>query len=118
MNVRPLDALTRRLNELREQDRMTWMEDGQGWVGEPDEILNALAEDGFDECKRATTASRADCRPAGGVWQGINPRTGSVASAIWVARASGQPAMMFVEIDGQVIGRPGPDPATEAGGQA
>ncbi len=74
------------LNELREQGRMTWIEQEHGWVAVPDEVLNALAEDGFDECKREMTTSRRDCRPAGGVWQGVDTRTGSVASAIWVNR--------------------------------
>jgi len=115
--MRPMDALTLGLNDLREQDRMTWMEQGAGWLGVPDEILDALMEDGFDECKRATTASRPDRRPAGGLWQGVNPRTGSVASAIWVARALGQPAMLFIQIDGESITRPGRNPVEEEGGQ-
>ncbi len=69
------------LNELREQGRMTWTEEEHGWVAAPEEIANALATDGFAECKRELTTSRRDSRPAGGVWQGLNTRTGSVASA-------------------------------------
>ena len=61
------------LNELREQGQMTWSEDEQGWTGAPAEILAALAADGFAECKREMTRSRRDCRPVGGVWQGVNP---------------------------------------------
>jgi hypothetical protein len=40
------------LNELREQGGMAWSEDEHGWVGRLGEILNALATDGFGECKR------------------------------------------------------------------
>ncbi len=30
------------LNELREQGRMTWIEQEHGWLAAPEEILNAL----------------------------------------------------------------------------
>jgi hypothetical protein len=102
---------------LRGQGGMAWSEDNRGWVGEPAEVLNALANDGFEECKRETTTSRQDCRPAGGVWQGINPRTRSVASVIWVARPAARAAMVFIEIDGESITRAGRDPDEEEGGQ-
>ncbi len=60
------------LNELREQGRMTWIEAERGWGAEPEDIVDALSSDGFEECKRETTTSRRDLRPAGGVWQGVN----------------------------------------------
>jgi hypothetical protein len=91
------------LNELREQGQMTWSEGEQGWTGAPGEILAALAADGFAECKREMTTSRRDCRPVGGVWQGVNPHTRSVASLIWVARPAAQPATLFIEIDGEAL---------------
>jgi hypothetical protein len=91
------------LNELREQGQMTWSKDEQGWTGAPAEILAALAADGFAECKREMTTSRRDCRPVGGVWQGVNPQTRSVASLIWVARPAAQPATLFIEIDGEAL---------------
>jgi hypothetical protein len=105
------------LNALREQGGMAWIEHERGWVAAPAEVLNGLANDGFEECKREMTTSRRDGRPAGGVWQGINPRTGSVASVIWVARPAGQAAMVFIEIDGDSVARPGRDPDEEEGGQ-
>lgn len=90
-------------NELREQGRMTWIEQEYGWVVAPEEIVNALSNDGFEECKRESTTSRRDRRPAGGVWQGVNTRTGSVASAIWVNRLAGHQAIMFIDIDGEAL---------------
>ena len=57
------------LNELREQGRMTWIEAERGWGAEPEDIVDALSSDGFEECKRETTTSRRDLRPAGGVWR-------------------------------------------------
>lgn len=112
-----MNGLMAGLNELREQHRMTWSDHEQAWVGAPEEILDALTNDGFDECKREMTASHRDCRPAGGVWQGVNPRTGSVASAIWVTRPGPPEAMVFIQIDGEAIRRPGRDPDEEEGGQ-
>jgi hypothetical protein len=105
------------LNELREQGGMAWSEDEHGWVGRLGEILNALATDGFGECKREMTTSRRDGRPAGGVWQGVNPRTGSVAAAIWVTRPAPPDAIVFIQIDGESITRPGREPGEEEGGQ-
>ena len=89
--------------ELRGQGRMTWAARERGWVAAPDEVVDAFARGGFEECKRATTTSRRDLRPAGGVWQGVNHATGSAASAIWVARAAGGAALMFIEIDGEMV---------------
>jgi hypothetical protein len=89
------------LTELRRQGRMTWMEPENGWVAAPEEILTALAKDGFAECKRELTTSRSDSRPAGGVWQGVDARTATVASAIWVNRPGWQQAIVFIDIDGQ-----------------
>lgn len=111
------------LNELREQGRMTWIEEEHGWVAAPEDIVDALSNDGFDECKRETTTSRRDLRPAGGVWQGVNTRTGSVASAIWVNRPPGARAVVFITIDGESIksrrirGLVPDDPYTEEGGE-
>lgn len=91
------------LDELRAQGRMTWTEAEHGWVAAPDEVMTALSRDGFDECKRELTTSRRDRRPAGGVWQGVNPRTGSVASAIWVTRPARHEAIVFIDIDGKSL---------------
>ena len=89
------------LNELREQGQMTWIEAEQGWGAAQEDIVDALSKDGFEERKRETTTSRRDLRPAGGVWQGVNTGTGSVASAIWVTRPSRARATVFIAIDGK-----------------
>ncbi len=115
--MRQMDGLMHGLNELREQGRLTWAKPEREWQAAPDEVLKALAGDGFDECKREITTSRRDCRPAGGVWQGVDTRTGSVASVIWVARPAPQVAMVFIEIDGESIISPGRDPDEDEGGQ-
>jgi hypothetical protein len=91
------------LDELRIDGRMTWREAQSGWIAAPEEIVTALAREGFEECKREMTTSRRDRRPAGGVWQGLNTRTGSVASAIWVNRAAWPRAIVFITVDGEPV---------------
>ena len=107
--MRPMTGL----NELRKQDKMTWIEQEHGWVAAPEEIVRALAKDGFAECKREMTTSRRDLRPAAGVWQGVDPRTGSVASAIWVTRTAWDQAIVFISIDGESLKDDHTDPAVE-----
>ena len=91
------------LVDLQDQGRMTWTEEEHGWVAVPEDVLEALVRGGFHECKREMTTSRRDLRPAGGVWQGVNRITGSVASAIWGARVTQRQALVFIEIDGETV---------------
>jgi hypothetical protein len=91
------------VDDLRGQGRMTWIKAERGWVAAPEDIVTALSTDGFEECKREMTTSRRDSRPAGGLWQGINPRTGAVASAIWVTRLRSPQAMVFITVDGELL---------------
>ena len=88
---------------LREQGRMMWSEPERGWLAAPEEILQALSNDGFAECKREMTTSRRDRGPAGGLWQGVNQGTGSEASAIWVNRPARDEAILFIDIDGETL---------------
>jgi hypothetical protein len=88
---------------LRAHNRITWIEPEHGWIAAPEDIVNVLANEGFEECKRETTTSRRDRQPAGGLWQGVNTRTGSVASAIWVTRPVWQDAVVFIEVDGESL---------------
>jgi hypothetical protein len=111
------------LDELRERGKMTWMDEEHGWVAAPEDVVDALTSEGFEECKRATTTSRRDLRPAGGVWQGVNQRTGSVASTTWVDRPSRAQTVVFITIDGQPVGLGPvpdlePDPYRDNGGES
>jgi hypothetical protein len=108
------------VDALREQGKMTWSEREGGWVAAPGDILSALASDGFEPCKRESTTSRRDGQPAGGVWQGVNMSTGTVASAIWVNRPGWQDAIVFIAIDGEPLEacRLGVDDGPRAGGGA
>jgi hypothetical protein len=91
------------VDDLRGQGKMTWIKAERGWVAAPEEIVSALSTDGFEECKREMTTSRRGSRPAGGLWQGLNMRTGAVASAIWVNRLLPPQAMVFITVDGELL---------------
>ena len=110
------------LDELRGQGGMKWIAAENAWIAVPDDVVGALARDGFDECKREVTTSRRDSRPSGGVWQGVNTRTGSVASAIWVIRPAWPEAIVFITIDGVsvtgAIADVDGDPYRDDGGEA
>jgi hypothetical protein len=87
------------LLELFREGRMHWT--GNGWRAEPEEIVAALARDGFQECKREIARNPSDRRQAGGLWQGLNNQTGAVASAVWVM--SPDQSLVFIEIDGRPL---------------
>jgi hypothetical protein len=91
------------LRELVNEGRIAWARDAQGWLARPDDIVDALAREGFAEFKADAARSRRDRAPAGGIWQGLDSRTGAVASAIWVRGEDDGRAVVFVEIDGTPI---------------
>ncbi len=91
------------LLNLRQHGRMRWLGDERGWVASPDEVVNALADAGYQEYKREEARTLRHRPAIGGVWQGLNERTGSVASAIWVTRAPSDETVVFIEIDGQPL---------------
>lgn len=111
-----MTGLMTNFNALCERGEMNWSRHADGWNGTPEDMFRALGADGFQECKREMTTSRRDCRPVGGVWQGVNPETNSVASLIWVSRPAAQSAMLFLEIDGETIASPGREPDEEVTG--
>jgi hypothetical protein len=92
-----------RLNDLRRRVRMTWSDETRGWIATSSDVVGALQGAGFCECKHVIATSRRAGRPAGGAWQGVDPRTGSTASLVWMAHAVTQDAMVFIEIDGHAI---------------
>jgi len=98
--MQPMHAL----DALEAQGRMTWSEARHGWTAAPDDVVEALSRDGFEECTGVTTPSRQNLQPAGGMWQGVNPRTRSVTSIIWVNQPLRARALVFITIDGEAYG--------------
>jgi hypothetical protein len=92
-----------RLNELREHGRLQWVRGENGWIARPDDVVDALAQHGYQEYKREIACTTRDRAPTGGVWQGLDTTTGSIASAIWVTRDHPDAAIVFIEIDGEPL---------------
>jgi hypothetical protein len=92
-----------RLRELRDAGRIEWIEEMAAWAGQLDDIVRALADKGFQECRKEIVRSRRDRQPAGGLWQGLNQRTGVVASAVWINGAGPRHSIVFVDIDGELL---------------
>jgi hypothetical protein len=90
------------LNDLRTQGRLAWAAIERAWTADPREVVDALAGAGFHEYRHEVTQSRRDRTPTGGVWQGLDSRTGAVASAIWVRRHDAPP-LVFIDIDGEPL---------------
>jgi hypothetical protein len=91
------------LNELVREGRIAWAPEARGWIARPGDITEALAREGFAEFKADAARSRRDRTPTGGIWQGLDARTGAVASAIWVREAEADRAVVFVDVDGQPV---------------
>ena len=91
------------LDELVREGRIAWAADARGWIARPGDIMDALAREGFAEFKADAARSRRDRTPTGGIWQGLDTRTGAVASAIWVHADQDDRAVVFVDVDGRTI---------------
>ena len=89
------------IDHLKRDGRMRWLEGEQAWQARPDDVVDALARDGFEEYKREIARSGRDA--SGGLWQGINTQSGVVASAIWFRRAPSDDATVHIVIDGRPL---------------
>lgn len=89
--------------DFQQGSRMTWRRDQLGWLTPPDEIVATLSRHGYQEYKHEVARSRRDRNPAGGIWQGLNMKTGSVASVVWVSHGNADQVRVFIDIDGQPL---------------
>ena len=96
---------------LRRLGAMRCLDAECGWDAVPQDVVAALVSEGFVEYRQATTTSRRDARPSGGVWRGVNPLTGTVAEAVWVNDSLSSRAVMSLTIDGDALIEAGADAA-------
>src|SRR5262244_660877 len=89
----------RYLNELERQGLMSWRIEEHAWVADPERVVRALTDDGFHEYKREIAKDNRSHATTGGMWQGLDPQTGAVATVIW--HATPQEPHVFIEIDGR-----------------
>src|SRR5262249_36147492 len=75
----------RYLNELERQGLMSWRVEEHAWVADPERVVRALTDDGFQEYKREIAKDNRSHAASGGMWQGLDPKTGVVATVIWHA---------------------------------
>jgi hypothetical protein len=94
-----MPTTTGQLDELRTRGRIAWMAERRGWSAVPDDVVDALRADGFAEVRREVTRRGRTRTPHGGLWQGLDARTGAVASAVWIQGGT-EPAVVFIDIDG------------------
>ena len=89
------------LNELQVAGKMRWNAAADAWSADADDVIRALAREGFEECKHEVARSRLH-HVRNGVWQGLNRSTGCVASAVWVASDYRQ-QLVFIDVDGEPV---------------
>ena|SRR5215471_5753841 len=91
------------LDDLQQRGVMCWRAEDQAWVADPQEVVQALTTGGFQEYRREIAKGGRDRATSGGMWQGLDPRTGAVATVIWVAHGMPSESHVFIEIDGRHI---------------
>jgi hypothetical protein len=94
--------------ELMIEGRITWASDARAWIAQPGDIVAALTREGFEEFKADAASRGRGAAPTGGLWQGLDARTGAVASAVWVSNDSvrserADRAVVYVDIDGAPV---------------
>jgi hypothetical protein len=98
-----MESSMNHLDELQRRGAMTWLVEEQAWVADPEQVVRALADGGFQEYRREVARRHRTRGAGGGMWQGQDPRTGVVATVIWVACATPPETHVFVEIDGRPV---------------
>jgi microcystin-dependent protein len=93
----------RDLGALERNGTMRWRAEDHAWIADPEQVVKALAGDGFDEYRREIAKGGRERATSGGMWQGLDRRTGRVATVIWVAHATPSHSHVFIEIDGRAI---------------
>src|SRR5256885_10533917 len=86
------------LNELERQGLMSWRSEEHAWVADPDRVVQALRDGGFQEYKREIAKDNRSHATSGGMWQGLDPQSGVEATVNW--HATPPEAHLFVEIHG------------------
>jgi hypothetical protein len=89
--------------ELEQNGAMRWRAEDHAWVADPERVVQALTREGFQEYRREIATCGRDHAAGGGMWQGLDPRTGGVATVIWVSYAMPEHSHVFIEIDGRPV---------------
>ena len=91
------------LDELERRGELRWRAEDHAWIADPEQVMQALTAAGFGEYKRELATRARPRATSGGIWQGLDPRTGAVATVIWVTYAASPATHVFIEVDGRPI---------------
>ena len=97
------------LGELERNGTMRWRAEDHAWIADPEDVVHALTNDGFHEYRREiarrarSPALSRGIESSGGMWQGLDQRTGIVAAVIWVTQATPAQSHVFIEIDSRQV---------------
>ena len=91
------------LDALERCGAICWRAQDHAWIGDPERVVEGLAQEGFHEYRREMAKCRRTRAASGGVWQGLDPRTGTVATVIWVAHRPASESRVFIEVDGRPV---------------
>src|SRR6266550_1138129 len=91
------------IDDLEHAGTIRWrMEDG-AWIADPAHVVQALTNEGFQEYRHEIAKCGRNRSATGGMWQGLDPRSGVVATVIWVRHAAPKETHVFIEIDGRPV---------------
>jgi Winged helix-turn-helix DNA-binding len=93
----------RHFDDLERSGTMCWRAEDQAWIADPGNVVKALVKDGFAEYRREIARDGRERASSGGMWQGLDQRTGVVATVIWVTEAPPSQSHVFIEIDGRPV---------------
>ena len=90
-------------DELQQRGVMSWRAEDHAWITDPDHVIQALTTRGFQEYRHELSRRAHDRAASGGMWHGLDPGNGSVASIIWVTQSAREESHVFIEIDGRAV---------------
>lgn len=96
----------KQLEILERQGGMRWRPEQHAWNADPAQVMEALGRDGFQEFRREVARGRHGHVSSGGMWQGLDPQTGAVATVIWAAHESPPDVCLFLEVEGERVEGP------------
>jgi hypothetical protein len=91
------------LDALQQCGALCWRAEDHGWIGDPERVVQGLTAEGFHEYRREIARPGRDRTASGGMWQGLDPRTGTVATVIWAPHPTVSESHVFIEIDGRPV---------------
>ena len=97
------------LGELERSGVVCWRAEDHAWIADADDVMHALANDGFHEYRREiarrgrSPVMSGDVESSGGLWQGLDRRTGAIATVIWVTQTTPTCSHVFIEIEGRQV---------------